>query len=228
MPRYYAKNKDQPSSYSSSSTTTTKLFGRERPLHAVLGGGKVAEILLWRNKNLSAAVLIGFTVLWFLFEIVEYHFLTLLCHIFITTMLILFIWSNAAPLFNRDPPTLPKIILSESAFQEVAKSIHKKLNRLVLILFNIACGKELSLFIPVIVSLWILSVIGTNISTLNLLYFGFLCMITLPPLYERHENEMEYLASKSNQDIKKLYKKFDSNVLNKIPRGPVKDKNKFK
>ncbi|XP_043700154.1 reticulon-like protein B9 [Telopea speciosissima] len=224
MPRYHANSHDEPS-YSS---TTMKIFGRERPLHAVFGGGTVADVLLWRNKNLSAAVLIGFTVLWFLFEIVEYPFHTLLCHIFITMMLILFIWSKAAPLFNWDPPTLHKIIVSESAFQEVAKAFHKKLNRFLFIFYDIACGKELRLFILVIASLWILSVIGTDICTLNLVYFGFLCIVTLPALYERHEYELDYLASKSNQDIKKLYKKFDSNVLNKIPRGPVKEKNKFK
>ncbi|XP_042500295.1 reticulon-like protein B9 [Macadamia integrifolia] len=206
------------------SSSTTKLFGRERPLHAVFGGGKVAEVLLWRKKNISAAFLIGFTLVWFLFEIVEYHFLTLLCHIFITAMLILFIWSNGAPLFDRDPPTLPKIVLSESAFQELAAGFHKKLNRFILILYDIACGKQLSLFISVIASLWILATITTYFSTLNLLYFGFLCMMVLPALYERYEQEVDYLASKSSQDIKNLYKKFDSEVLNKIPRGPVKDK----
>ncbi|KAJ4974642.1 hypothetical protein NE237_007816 [Protea cynaroides] len=206
------------------SSSTTKLFGRQRPLHAVLGGGAVADVFLWRKRNLSAAVLIGSTVIWFLFEIVEYHFLTLLCHIFLTAMLILFIWSNGAPLFNREPPTIPAIILSESAFQEVARGFHKKLNRFLLILFDIACGKELGLFILAIASLWILSAITSSINTLNLLYFGFLSMITLPALYERYEQEVDYLASKSNQDIKRLYKRFDSEVLNKIPRGPVKEK----
>ncbi|XP_043695707.1 reticulon-like protein B9 [Telopea speciosissima] len=206
------------------SSSTTKLFGRERSLHDVLGGGTVANLVLWRNRNLSAAFLIGLTVMWFLFEIVEYHFLTLVCHIFITVMLIVFIWSNGAPLFNRDPPTIPKIVLSESAFQEVAAGFHKKLNRFILILYDIACGKELGLFILVIATLWILSTITAYFSTVNLVYFGFLCMMSLPALYEHYEQEVDYLVSKSNQDMKKLYKKFDSEVLNKIPRGPVNKK----
>jgi len=61
----------------------------------------VADILLWRNKHLSAGILAGVTLIWFLFEVVEYHFFTLLCHLFILTMVLVFIWSNAAPLFDR-------------------------------------------------------------------------------------------------------------------------------
>ncbi len=52
-------------------------------------------------------------------------------------------------------------------------------------------------------------------------------MQTLPVFYERYEEEVDYLATRGNRDLKKLYTKFDSNVLNKIPRGPVKNK-KFK
>ncbi|RRT82031.1 hypothetical protein B296_00013574, partial [Ensete ventricosum] len=66
-----------------------------------LRGVIVADILLWRNKYLSAGVLAGATVIWFLFEVAEYHFLTLLCHISITTMLVVFIWSNVAALMDR-------------------------------------------------------------------------------------------------------------------------------
>lgn len=66
-----------------------------------LRGVVVADILLWRNKYLSAGVLAGATVIWFLFEVAEYHFLTLLCHISITTMLVVFIWSNVAALMDR-------------------------------------------------------------------------------------------------------------------------------
>lgn len=53
---------------------------------------------------------------------------------------------------------------------------------------------------------------------------GVVCLETLPALYERYEEEVDHLATKGNRDAKKLYKKFDSKVLNKIPRGPVKEK----
>lgn len=60
----------------------------------------VADVLLWRDRKVSSAIMAAVTVAWFLFEVVEYNFITLLCHIFITSMLVVFIWSTAADLFN--------------------------------------------------------------------------------------------------------------------------------
>ena len=56
----------------------------------------VADVLLWRNRKVPAAVLIGVSAIWFLFEVAEYNFVTLLCHISITTMLVIFIWCMSA------------------------------------------------------------------------------------------------------------------------------------
>ena len=59
---------------------------------------------------------------------------------------------------------------------------------------------------------------------LLLLLLAFLGALTLPVMYERYEHEVDYLASKGNQDLQSLLMKFDSKFLNKIPRGPVKEK----
>ncbi|KAF5756387.1 hypothetical protein HanXRQr2_Chr17g0814061 [Helianthus annuus] len=75
-----------------------KLFGRERPIHEILGSGK--DILLWRNKAISGAHFIGMMGIWFLFEVAEYNLVTFFCHVTITTMLVVFIWSNGARAFN--------------------------------------------------------------------------------------------------------------------------------
>ncbi|THU55793.1 hypothetical protein C4D60_Mb11t10330 [Musa balbisiana] len=174
MPRiiYDSDSNEQPKS-------TTR---RRRPVHDLLGGEKVADILLWRNKYLSAGVLAGATVIWFLFEVAEYHFLTLLCHISITTMLVVFIWSNVAALIDRYPPRIPKAIAS----------------------------------------LWVVSVVGSCCSSLSLLYLGLLCIHTLPALYERYEDEVNHLAVRGSHDLHTFYRKLDSTVLNRIPRGPIK------
>ncbi|KAK9277369.1 hypothetical protein L1049_006911 [Liquidambar formosana] len=216
MPKYSSDSDDQ-------STPPARLFGRQKPLHDILGGGKVADILLWRDTKISAAILLAFTAIWFLFEVVEYHFVTLLCHTIIIMMLTLFIWSNGAGLIKWSPPDIHEIRLPESTL----RTIFTKINWFWSRFYNVARGKDLTLFFVAISSLWVLSVIGTYFSTLNLLYIGFLCIETLPALYERYETEVDYLASKGNRDMKKLYKKLDSNVLNKIPRGPVKER-KFK
>lgn len=51
--------------------------------------------------------------------------------------------------------------------------------------------------------------------------------MTLPALYERYQDEVDYLAGKGSRDVKKLYKKIDHRILNKIPRGPIKEKKKY-
>ncbi|XP_073282838.1 reticulon-like protein B5, partial [Primulina huaijiensis] len=58
-----------------------RLFGREKPVHKVLGGGKPADIFLWRDKKISGGLLGVATAIWVLFELLEYHLLSLVCHI---------------------------------------------------------------------------------------------------------------------------------------------------
>ncbi|CAL4909422.1 unnamed protein product [Urochloa decumbens] len=212
------------SSSSDDDEPTTRLFHRRRSVHKLFGGRKVADVLLWRNKNLSAGILAGATLVWFLFDVVEYNVVAFLCHIALIGMLLLFIWSNAAPLFDRHPPQIPEVIVSEQAFREIAQTTHYKLAHFASILYDIACGKDLKKFLLVIGCLWILAIVGDTCSFTTLLYVGFLCALTLPPLYERYETEVDHLVAKSGEDLKKFYKTVDSNVLNKIPRGPVKKK----
>lgn len=52
-------------------------------------------------------------------------------------------------------------------------------------------------------------------------HIGFLCIQTLPALYERYEDEVDRLVAKGSHDLKKLYKRLDSEILSKIPRGPA-------
>ncbi|KAF5181427.1 Reticulon-like protein b5 [Thalictrum thalictroides] len=42
----------------------TRLFGRKKPVHTVLGGGKSADIILWRDKQIAPGILVGVTVIW--------------------------------------------------------------------------------------------------------------------------------------------------------------------
>ncbi|KHN03213.1 Reticulon-like protein B9, partial [Glycine soja] len=176
------------------------------------------------DRYVSGALLGGMTVIWFLFEIVEYNFVALLCHISITTMLVLFIWSTVADIFKWKGPQIPNIVLQESFFHDLASILHKRFNQLLPMLLHISCGIDLPIFLLNIVSLYILSVIGSYFSFVNLLYIGFLCMQTLPIVYERYEEEINNWVSDIIIVIRKNYRRFNKNYLNKIPRGPVKAK----
>ncbi|XP_028787029.1 reticulon-like protein B9 [Neltuma alba] len=207
-----------------STTLRAKLFQHERPIHEVLGGGKVADVLLWRNKNVSGVLLLGVTAIWFLFEAVEYNFVTLLCHISITTMLLLFIWSTLADILKWSGPQIPDIILQDSFFQNLASISHRRLNQFIQTFLYISYGKDLPRFFLIIVSLYILSVIGTYFKFVNLLCIGCLCVQTLPFVYERYEQEIDNLVGDVMLDLRRKYRKFEKKYLSKIPRGPVKEK----
>ncbi|KAL0380801.1 UNVERIFIED_CONTAM: Reticulon-like protein B9 [Sesamum angustifolium] len=120
-----------------------RLFGSEKPLHALLGGGKAADILLWRKKNLSAAILIGSTIIWFLFEVLEYNFVTLLCHTSMILMLALLVWSIGADLVDLNRLDPQAITIPESTF----RWLFAKANRILLRFYDVSSGKDLKTFI---------------------------------------------------------------------------------
>ena len=60
-----------------------------------------ADVFLWRNKKISAGVLGGATAVWIFFELLEYHLITLVCHLSIFSLAVLFLWSNASNFLNK-------------------------------------------------------------------------------------------------------------------------------
>ncbi|XP_019464557.1 PREDICTED: reticulon-like protein B9 [Lupinus angustifolius] len=205
-------------------TTQTNIFPHRKPIHEVLGGGKVADVLLWRDRNVSAVLLFGMTAIWFLFEVAEYSFVTLLCHISITTMLVLYIWSKVADILKWNGPQIIETLLQDSYFQDLASIFHRRFNHLSRVLHYISCGTDLPQFFLIIVSLYIMSVIGSYFSFINLLYIGFLCIQTLPIVYDRYEEEINNVVGHIILDLRKIYRRFEKGYLKKIPRGAVKKK----
>ncbi|KAM7278772.1 hypothetical protein ACFE04_005906 [Oxalis oulophora] len=205
-------------------TPKERLFRRDKPVEAILGRGRVAELLLWKNQKLSGAVMLSVTILWFLFEVVEYNFVTLFCHLAITTMLIIFIWSTGSEFFNWSPPKTPDMILHDPAFKEFASNVNAIFNRFLRSFLHVACGRDPAKFFVSILVLYVISVIGTYFDLVNFLFFGFICLGTVPIFYEKYQHDVDKLAWKVNKEARRTFKKLDSNVFNKIPRGPVKDK----
>ncbi|KAF5732398.1 VIRB2-interacting protein 2 [Tripterygium wilfordii] len=203
-----------------------RLFGRDKPVHEVLGGGKPADVFLWRNKKISASVLGGATALWVLFELLEYHLITLVCHVLILALAILFLWSNASTFINKSPPHIPEVTLHEKCVLEVASAIRIEINRALAVVRDIASGRDLKKFLIVVGGLWILSLVGSSFNFLTLFYISFVLLHTVPVLYEKYEDEVDVFAEKAMIEIRKQYAVFDAKVLSKIPKGPLKGKKK--
>lgn len=72
----------------------------------------------------------------------------------------------------RPPPEIPRIILQEHTVNKAVSVLHTKFNRFLSNLLYVASGNEPKILFLAMVSLWIISLIGNYISTLNLLFFG--------------------------------------------------------
>lgn len=214
----------KPASPSSVKAKIVRLFGRERSVHEVLGGGKLAEVFLWRNKKISAGVLGGATALWVLFESIEYHLLTLVCHISILSLAVLFLWSNAHTFINKTPPHIPGVHIPEEPVLQVASALTIQINRALALLHSIASGRDLKKFLIAIAALWILSIVGSWCNFLTLFYIVFVLLHTMPVIYDKYEDKIDPIAEKATIEIKKQSAVFYAKVLSKIPKGSLKAK----
>ncbi|KAH6789253.1 Reticulon family protein [Perilla frutescens var. frutescens] len=200
------------------------LFGREKPVHKVFGGGKPADIFLWRNKKISGSVLGGATAVWLLFELLEYHLLTLVCHIAILVLSLSFLWSNASVFVNKRPPHIPEVRLPQEPFVEVASALRSEINHALVVLREIASGRDLKKFLGAVAGLWFISIVGSCCSFLTLFYIVFVLLHTAPVLYEKYDDKIDAIAEKAMHEIRKQYAIFDHKVLSKIPKGPLDKK----
>ncbi|CAN0891786.1 Reticulon-like protein B5 [Linum grandiflorum] len=201
-----------------------RLFGRDKPVHKVFGGGKPADVLLWRNKKVSGAAISVATAIWVLFELMEYHLITLVCHISILTLAILFLWSNASTFINKSPPQIPEVVIPEKCIHDVASALRYEFNRGSTVVREIASGRDIKKFVIVIAGLWFISIIGSCCNFLTLFYIVFVLLHTLPVLYEKYDDKVDAFAEKAMIELKKQYAVFEANVLSKIPKGPLNKK----
>ncbi|KDP36280.1 hypothetical protein JCGZ_10290 [Jatropha curcas] len=210
----------------SSSVTSrfNRLFGRQKPVHHLLGGGKSADVLLWRNKKISASVLTVATAIWVLFEWLNYHFLTLVCLALVLGMLTQFVWKNASGLLNVSPSKVPRLVVPDELFVSIGRSIGLEVNRALRFLQDVSSGGNLKQFLLVIASLWAAAVIGSWCNFLTVMYIGFVAAHTLPVLYERYEDQVDDFVYKVLEQLQGHYRKLDSGFLSKIPKGRLKGK----
>ncbi|XP_030462948.1 reticulon-like protein B8 isoform X1 [Syzygium oleosum] len=202
-----------------------RLFGRQKPLHRLFGGGKSADVLLWRNKKISASVLAGATVIWVLFEWLDYHFLTLVCFAVILAMLAQFLWSNASGLLSsRSASKPPRLVVPNDLFVNIGKTVGVEVNQALEFIQDVALGGNLKQFLIVVGCLWAAAIIGSWCNFITVLYIGFVAAHTLPVLYERHEDQVDSFGHQVLDQLQHHYRKLDTGFLSKIPKGKIRVK----
>jgi len=199
-----------------------RLLGEDTSVHKALGGGKTADVLLWKDKKTSAVVIGGATVIWILFEVLDYHLLTLISHVLIGVLAILFLWSKATTFIKKSPPDIPLVQIPEDLAVNVSRALCNDINRALHLFREIAMGHDLKKFLGVIVGLWILSGVGSCCDFLTLIYIAILMLHTVPILYDKYQDKVDRLAGRAHTEARKQYEVLDAKVLSKIPRGPAK------
>ncbi|KAJ8492467.1 hypothetical protein OPV22_014188 [Ensete ventricosum] len=159
------------------------LFGREKAVHQILGGGKPADVFVWRNEKVSAATVGGATAMWvFIIRADDYRLLTLACHTLILSLAITFLCSKATHFMNKSLPNIPVVSVSEDLAVNIALSLRYQINLGFAALRDITLGRDLKKFLAVIAGLWVLSILGNCCNFLTLFYIAFVMLHTMPVL----------------------------------------------
>lgn len=209
---------------STSGGSSYRLFGRQTTVHQMMGGGRAADVILWKRRHVSFGIIVVATVAWLLFERSGVSLLSICSDVLLILVVLLFIRANYAASKNNQPQTLPELVLSEEMVNNAAASFRVKINYALLVAHDITLGKDFRLFFKVVICLWLLSAIGSVLSFFTLAYIGTILSITIPALYNRYQDHIDRFAGLIHQQMSHHYKIVDENVISRIPRSLSKDK----
>ncbi|KAL8102254.1 reticulon-like protein B12 [Apium graveolens] len=186
-------------------SSSDRLFNRERDVHEIFGGGLVADLMLWKHKNLNQGILIVAFAAWVVFERSGYTLVTFVSAVLLLLFSILFLWAKSAAIVNRPAPPLPDFYLSEETVSKAASFIRKHINALLSISQDIALGKDTQMFMRVATYLLLISVIGCLMDFVTLGYISLVIVLTVPALYERYEDQIDKYVLLASRKMMQLY-----------------------
>ncbi|KAK9135852.1 hypothetical protein Syun_015182 [Stephania yunnanensis] len=195
-----------------------------KPVHQILGGGAVADVLLWRRPKVGGFVLVCASATWFLFERAGYSILSVFANAMMLLVVILFFWAKSAALLNRPLPPLPDLEVSEHFVGEVADVACVWINRVLAIAQEITFSGNVVLFLKVALGLWFVSYVGSLFNFLTLVYIGVVFSLTVPVFYEKYRSHVDEKLCLMQKVVSAQYRKIDENILRKMPKRIYKEK----
>lgn len=197
-----------------------RLFGAQRSLHDLLGGGAVADVVLWRRKEAAGGLLGALPASWALFYCVPgYTLLSFVSRVTMIMLTVLFVWAKAARLLNRAPPPVPQMKISEDSMSVAAATVSTYMNKALQGFENIALGKDSSLFYKVASVLLMTSIVGRLTDLITLVYTSLVIVLTIPVLVEKSEEHIARFlkrASISVQACGQASNAYKSQIKNRI------------
>ncbi|KAF3788343.1 Reticulon-like protein B11 [Nymphaea thermarum] len=207
-----------------SSPSSSEKLNPKKNVHRFLGGGQVADILLWKRRNVSISIVAGATAFWWLFDRAGYSFLSFVANVLLLLVSILFFWAKSATLLNRPLPPLPDLKLSEDQVAQAAESTRLYINDVLAIAHDLTIKKDVKVFLEVFIGLWIVSYIGSFFSFPTVVYVGIIISFTIPALYEKYQDRVDERLSATQNVVVKQYRNVHGAVLSRIPSSARKEK----
>ncbi|XP_050261426.1 reticulon-like protein B11 [Quercus robur] len=197
---------------------------RRLNVHQALGGGSVADVILWKKWYGGVVVLMSTSTLWFLFERAGYNLVSFVANVLFLLVVILFFWAKSASLLNRPLPPIPDLEISDESVVKAADAMQIWINSALSIAHDIALGRNLKLFLKVAVGLWVISYIGSLINFLTLVYIGVILSLSVPVVYDKFQDHIDEKLCVIHRILQAQYRKIDDNILKKIPFPSNKQK----
>ncbi|KAK7287487.1 hypothetical protein RIF29_00767 [Crotalaria pallida] len=201
-----------------------RLFNRDRTLHDILGGGLVADLILWKRNNQTVGILLVTLASWIIFERSGYTLLSLVSNVLLLLIVILFVWSKSAAILNRPAPPIPQLHLSEEIVNEVAVFIRTRVNDLFCVSQDVALGKDSKLFLKVAAYLSLISIVGSLADFVTLAYSCLFIVLTVPAIYERYEDCIDRYILKGYRTLYQLYVKINVEYVRRVENWIVEKK----
>ncbi|KAL2238909.1 UNVERIFIED_CONTAM: Reticulon-like protein B11 [Sesamum indicum] len=182
-------------------------------VHTALGGGEVADVLLWKKWHQSLTVFVVSTALWFLFVRAGYNLISFISNVLFLLVIILFFWAKSAAILNRPLPPIPNLEVTEEIVLMAADETRVWVNYALSIAHDIAIGGNLRLFFQLAVGLSVVSCIGSLFDFLTLVYIGVLLCLSLPILYEKYQDQIDDKLNAAYKIALVQYSIIDEKVL---------------
>ncbi|KAL9674607.1 hypothetical protein QQ045_030879 [Rhodiola kirilowii] len=194
--------------------SSDQLFTKKITIHQILGGRLVADVVLWRRKNVSKGILVVGFGAWLTFQICGYTLLSFLSNVLLILTCVLFLWAKSARILNRPGPQLPHFHLSEEMVNEAAETIRVNLNTLFSVSRNIALGYDTESFFRAAAVMLLISLVGSLTDLITLGYISLVIILTVPALYEKLEDQIDGFFVK----WWRLFKELNVNLYNNVQR----------
>lgn len=195
-----------------------------KSVHRALGGGQVADVLLWKRRDFGIYLFMVSSTLWFLFEWAGYSLITLVANVLLLLVVILFFWAKSASILNRPLPPLPDLEVSEDFVIKTADAAQVWINYVLAIANDIALGRNVKLFVQVASGLLLVSLMGNLFNFFTLVYIGVVLSLTVPTLYDKYQDQIDDKLCVAHKVLSTWFRKFYDVVHSKIPLSLNKEK----